>query len=542
MRPIKLIMSAFGPYAGRTEIDLEKLGSRGLYLITGDTGAGKTTIFDAVTYALYGAASGRNREASMLRSKYAEAGMPTEVELYFTYAGKEYYIKRNPEYERPKTRGEGMTVEKANAELHLPDGKIITRLKEVDNAVVEIVGIDRDQFSRIAMIAQGDFFKLLIASTDERKRIFQKLFKTQKYYNLQERLKRESAILGKEYEALSDSISQYINGIICSEDDVLSIQINKAKNKELPVSETLSVIEELIKNDENIEKRYDIEIKKIDSDLEEITKTLTKAQTLEAAKTSLEKSIKDLEQLESLKKTLTEKLKTDENRISEADKIIKQIAEIEAMLPEYDELDIKKEEREKKEESIADTADKLDEKEKQRSDSADRIEQLENELKALENTGSDKAKLETAKADLDKKQTALDNLKNELDELENLEEELREAQEDYRIKSEKAAELKAVYDKLNKAYLDEQAGILAETLSEGIPCPVCGALSHPEPAQKSADAPTRKELDKSKKTADKAQNDANAASGEAGRIKGTAAEKKASAERLINELLGEIAW
>ena len=542
MRPIKLIMSAFGPYAGRTEIDLEKLGSRGLYLITGDTGAGKTTIFDAVTYALYGAASGRNREASMLRSKYAEAGMPTEVELYFTYAGKEYYIKRNPEYERPKTRGEGMTVEKANAELRLPDGKIITRLKEVDNAVVEIMGIDQDQFSRIAMIAQGDFLKLLIASTDERKRIFQKLFKTQKYYNLQERLKRESAILGKEYEALSDSISQYINGIICSEDDVLSIQINKAKNKELPVSETLSTIEELIKNDENIEKRYDIEIKKIDSDLEEITKTLTKAQTLEAAKTSLEKSIKDLEQLEGLKKTLTEKLKTEENRISEADKIIKQIAEIEAMLPEYDELDIKKEEREKKEESIADTADKLGEKEKQRSDSADRIEQLENELKALGNTGSDKAKLETAKADLDKKQTALDNLKNELDELEKLEEELRKAQEDYRIKSEKAAELKTVYDKLNKAYLDEQAGILAETLSEGIPCPVCGALSHPEPAQKSADAPTRKELDKSKKTADKAQNDANAASGEAGRIKGTAAEKKASAERLINELLGEIAW
>ena len=117
MRPIKLTVSAFGPYVGKTVLDLDKLGENGLYLITGDTGAGKTTIFDAITYALYGEASGDNREPSMFRSKYAEATTPTEVELVFSYAGKTYTVKRNPEYERPKSRGEGFTTQKAEVQL-----------------------------------------------------------------------------------------------------------------------------------------------------------------------------------------------------------------------------------------------------------------------------------------------------------------------------------------------------------------------------------------------------------------------------------------
>ena len=225
MRPNKLIMSAFGPYAGRVELNLDKLGKSGLYLITGDTGAGKTTIFDAITYALFGEASGDNRETTMFRSKYADLDTPTLVELYFSYGDKEYYVKRNPEYERPRTRGDGVTTEKANAELKLPDGRIITKLKEVNNAIVEILGVDRNQFTQIAMIAQGDFLKLLLASTDERKKIFQKLFKTQNYYVLQEKLKSESGKLSHEYDEIKSSIEQYINGIACNEDNVLSIPL-----------------------------------------------------------------------------------------------------------------------------------------------------------------------------------------------------------------------------------------------------------------------------------------------------------------------------
>ena len=183
MRPTKLIMSAFGPYAGKTMLDLDKLGERGLYLITGDTGAGKTSIFDAIIFALYGSASGDNRDASMLRSKYASDDTPTEVELTFLYGGKEYTVKRNPEYERPK-RGGGTTVKKASAELYYPDGSVLTKMRDVNVAIEEIIGVGRDQFAGIAMLAQGEFLKLLFAPTVERKKIFQRIFKTQGFSKL----------------------------------------------------------------------------------------------------------------------------------------------------------------------------------------------------------------------------------------------------------------------------------------------------------------------------------------------------------------------
>ena len=309
MRPQKLIMSAFGPYAGKVELDLSVLGKSGLYLITGDTGAGKTTIFDAITYALFGEASGDNRDATMFRSKYADAQTPTEVELYFTYADKEYYVKRNPEYERPKTRGEGTTIEKPNAELHLPNGKVVTKLKEVNSAIVEILGIDKTQFTQIAMIAQGDFLKLLLATTDERKKIFQKLFATQNYHVLQERLKLESGRLGSEYDALRSSISQYINGIACDEDDVLSIKVQKAKANELPVSEIVELIEELIAADSHIEADIDERIKAADNSLEAITRVLGKAQTLEGARASLAHAQKELRDAESTRQSLAVRLR-----------------------------------------------------------------------------------------------------------------------------------------------------------------------------------------------------------------------------------------
>lgn len=158
MLPKRLTLSAFGPYADKTVLELDKLGNKGLYLITGDTGAGKTTIFDAITYALYGETSGSNRNPEMMRSKYAKTETPTEVEFLFSNNGKDYTIKRNPEYDRPKVRGEGLTKQTKSVTLEMPDGRIIT--KEADETIKNIIGIDYDQFVQIAMIAQGDFLKL----------------------------------------------------------------------------------------------------------------------------------------------------------------------------------------------------------------------------------------------------------------------------------------------------------------------------------------------------------------------------------------------
>lgn len=237
MRPKKLKLSAFGPYAGCEELDMERLGTGGLYLITGDTGAGKTTIFDGIVYALYGAASGENREPAMLRSKYADAQVPTEVELLFENGGQEYKVRRNPEYERPAKKGGGMTLQRAEAELTYPDGRVVTKQKEVNKAIIEILGLNRNQFLQIAMIAQGDFQKLLLADTKERQGIFREIFKTGGYQILQEKLKAESGKLSDELEFARRSVNQYLEGVLGKE------EINFAK---LPMEEAIAAIKELI--------------------------------------------------------------------------------------------------------------------------------------------------------------------------------------------------------------------------------------------------------------------------------------------------------
>jgi exonuclease SbcC len=260
MRPLSLKISAFVPYSGITEFDFEKLGKGGLYLITGDTGAGKTTIFDAITYALYGEPSGKNREVSMLRSKYADPATPTEVELTFSYRDKKYTVKRNPEYERESKRGGGLTKQLANAEITYPDGKIITKIKDVDSAIKEIIGIDRNQFCQIAMIAQGDFLKLLLAPTKERMEIFRHIFKTELFQNLQDRLKKESGKLADQCDDLNKSINQYIAGIACDEDNNDFSEVQKAKKGDLTTEDTILLLERIISDDKSAE--IQIETKK----------------------------------------------------------------------------------------------------------------------------------------------------------------------------------------------------------------------------------------------------------------------------------------
>ena len=162
MRPLLLKMTAFGPYASQAVIDFDKLGKSGIYLITGTTGAGKTSIFDGITYALFGEPSGSFRAESNLRSMYADALTPTEVELKFEYNNKIYTVTRSPEYERPSKRGGGTTKQPPQSRLIYPDGRIVDKSKrEVNLAIEQILGINRNQFLQISMIAQGDFMKLI---------------------------------------------------------------------------------------------------------------------------------------------------------------------------------------------------------------------------------------------------------------------------------------------------------------------------------------------------------------------------------------------
>lgn len=538
MRPIKLVMSAFGPYASRIELDLNKLGTSGLYLITGDTGAGKTTVFDAITYALYGEASGENREATMFRSKYADTVTPTEVELTFVYAGKQYSVKRNPDYDRPKSRGEGFTTKKANAELIYPDGRVVTKQKDVNQAVVEIMGIDRNQFTQIAMIAQGDFLKLLLASTEERKKIFQNIFRTKLYQTLQDKLKEESSKLKSEYDTASSSVKQYIKGILCDEDDVLSIDVIRAKNGiEIPNADIVILLKKILEQDEKLSCSYKEDEKKLTREIEIINESITKAEAQKKTEDSLKKSSNALKatlpELENTKATLV----NEKAKQPEVDSIGKSIAAIEAELPDYAELDSKTHTLKNVLEAIKKGIQEIEKKTNTHTKLREKIAALNVEQKSLEIASEGKAKLDADKKDAEQQKKALDALQQELLETKKIIKNLDDSQDKYSEYSRLAIQKRAEYEALNKAYLDEQAGILAETLSDGIPCPVCGALTHPCPANKSEHAPTKAELDKYKKSVDKAEKEASEASVEAGRYKGSFDEKKTTVEKTASILL-----
>ena len=287
MRPLKLTISGFGPYAGTEVLDFTKLGTAGLYLITGDTGAGKTTIFDAITFALFGEASGSNRSAGMLRSKYAAPDAPTEVDLLFEYDGKEYAIKRQPEYERPKTRGTGTIKKGPVATLTYPDGHTVDKVSDVNKAISEIIGLTREQFSQVSMISQGDFRKLLQADTKERQSIFRAIFKTAPYVTLQNRLKEEANTLFRQLESATLSRQQYISGIACSEGSLLFLDVKKAKEGNLLTDDVKELLDKLLTEDQLTQDLLNQKQTEIDKQLEEIQSRLTKAENYEKAKAAL---------------------------------------------------------------------------------------------------------------------------------------------------------------------------------------------------------------------------------------------------------------
>lgn len=520
MRPITLTMSAFGPYAAKTVIELDKLGTNGLYLITGDTGAGKTTIFDAITYALYGEASGNTRDVNMFRSKYAEPSTPTEVELTFEYAQKIYTVKRNPEYDRPKARGEGYTTEKANAELHYPDGRVVTKLKEVNKAIVDIMGIDRSQFTQIAMIAQGDFLKLLLASTEDRKKIFQKIFRTQCYYQLQERLKQQTGDLAKDYGKIGDSIRQYINGIACHPDDVLMLEVDKAKKGELKNTEAVQLVEKLIKQDDAAQQKALERIGELDKQKQKIAAQLAVAENRKTTEEKQEKVKENLALETQRQKTLETEKNEAEAHQPEVQKAVEAIAKLEAQLPEYAEMQKKQTERTGLQKALEELAQKIKMEEAAAEKLARSIKDLKAEQASLQNAGAAQAAQKAEKDRLAEQKKDLEALKKEYAAYQKLEAQLKKAQADYAQKSEDSGQKRAEYEHKNKLYLDAQAGILAETLTEGVPCPVCGSLEHPHPAQKPENAPTKQELEICKAKAEEAEKATQEASSKASTCNG----------------------
>lgn len=505
MRPIKLTMSAFGPYADKIVLDLDKLGTNGLYLITGDTGAGKTTIFDAITYALYGEPSGNTREVSMFRSKYAKAETPTEVELVFSYGGKTYTVKRSPEYERPKTRGDGFTKQKAEAYLEYPDGRNISKEKEVTKAIEDIIGVNRNQFTQICMIAQGDFLKVLTSSTDERIKIFRQIFKTELYQSLQESLKQKSGELNNQCNAARDSIKQYIDGISCDESDVLSIEVKKAKNNELQTSEAVELIESLIQQDSDNYDALDKSVKDAESQLEIINGNLGKIEEHEKVKNNLQKAKDDLASHLESQENLEIAFEEEKSKIPDREKLAEKKTKIEAEYPRYDKLAELEKQIQIAEKEISNHENNLDEDCDKHQQDITNFDELKKENESLENAGEEKTKLTNNLEKEKDKLSKLQELSKKFISYHTLQEKLKELQQEYKQAADLSETETQKYEDMNRAFLDEQAGIIAETLQEGKPCPVCGSSEHPCIAKKSQNAPTEAELNTEKIKAEKAR-------------------------------------
>ena len=540
MRPLNLIMSAFGPYAGEETIDFEKLGKSGLYLITGDTGAGKTTIFDAITFALYGEASGNNREASMLRSKYADPDRPTFVTLIFSYAGKQYTVTRKPEYERAKSRGTGTTKKAAEAELICPDGRSVTKQREVTAAIQNILGIDRNQFSQIAMIAQGDFLRLLLAETKDRQAIFREIFHTGYYQVFQDRLKEDVRELSRECENERRSIRQYISGMKCADDDLHAENVRKAQSGELPTEEVMELLDRLIgKDTERLEQCGD-RLSGLDAELGILNAKLGRAEELEKAEQTLEKTRAELEKAAERQKTLDAAFDEAVARQPEADRFAAEAAALETLLPEYDAREKLLLERRNTELQLKAEKKALEKDSEALSTNTRQTEQLQAERKTLETAGAQREALLREKDSVEAKGKQIADTLKTLDAAVRLKANLEEAQQKYLAAQKKYELTQQRYDDMNRAFLSEQAGILAQTLREGEACPVCGATVHPHPAELSEAAPTEAQLKQAKREADQCRRTAEQVSSEAGSLLGQEEATRKELSRKAAELWPEL--
>ncbi len=537
MRPIKLTMSAFGPYAGKVELDFDKLGTSGLYLITGDTGAGKTTVFDAITFALYGEASGENREAGMLRSKYAESGTETYVELTFAYRGRKYRVRRNPEYMRPKNRGTGSTKESADVTLWLPDGRQLTKKDGADRKIRDILGIDRDQFMKIAMIAQGDFQKLLTAKTAERMIIFRKLFGTEIYDTLKERLKDEAASAENTCREHGKSIQDKEQNIKWPEDDPLIVDVRKARNGELPVAQVLELLEKLIEQDEAAHEELKKLLETTESQCTEATRRLERLSAREATEEKFKENTANLETARDALKAREAEVEEKKEKALRAKELNSAIAALKERLSDYRALTHQRNEITALEKTVS--TDEAAQKKAQAAvdEKKDAIFTLKKEQEGLANAGEN---LERLKRDLDDAQKLdknLEDVSGELGTLRKLRGELAAAQAECEGLLDEYKAAKEKYDDSHERFLLEQAGILAETLEAGRPCPVCGSTEHPRPAEKSAEAPSKEELDELRKAAEKLQEQSEVTSAKCGDLKGRVGEKQNLLESKLAELL-----
>ena len=539
MRPLRLTLSAFGPYAAQTTLDLEKLGKGGLYLITGDTGAGKTTIFDAITYALYDHSSSGIREGSMLRCKYVDDKTPTFVELEFEVHGVRYMVRRNPEYQRPKARGEGMTTEKADATLTYPDDRPpVTKAKDVTAAVQEIIGLDYNQFSQIVLIAQGQFTKLLNASTEERSRIFRKLFRTQRYAQLQERLQAEAAALNQQRTAQNAKLDSLLGGLQFSPEDPDAEALRALCAQTVPET-ALTLLDALTARQAAALEEAGTALQTTEAQLDTVQRQLGAAAQAQRLAQQLTARQAELAAARPALDAARAEADRHAGDAAQLDALTAQVTQAQSALAAYDALDTLCRQQTEARDAARLAAAQAHKRRTQLDSLNAALAAAETELSALADADTRLLALQTHSTQQAQRGEALAKLEQRLAECQHQAKRAHKAQESYRAAAAAQDEARARQNTLERAFLDAQAGLLAESLTEGAPCPVCGSTHHPARALLPHTAPTQAQVEAARQAAAAADRQAQTASAAAQSALAAANEAKISLRRDAETLLPE---
>ena len=539
MRPLRLTLSAFGPYAAEITLDLEKLGRGGLYLITGDTGAGKTTLFDAITYALYDHSSSGIREGSMLRCKYADDKTPTFVELEFEVHGVRYTVRRNPEYQRPKARGEGMTTEKADATLTYPDDRPpVTKAKDVTAAVQEIIGLDYNQFSQIVLIAQGQFTKLLNASTEERSRIFRKLFRTQRYAQLQERLQAEAAALNQQRTAQNAKLDSLLGGLQFSPEDPDAEALRALCAQTVPET-ALALLDALTARQAAALEEAGTALQATEAQLDTVQQQLGAAAQAQRLAQQLTARQAELAAAKPALDAARAEAGRHAGDAAQLDALTAQVTQAQSALAAYDALDTLCRQQTEARDAARLAAAQAHKRRTQLDSLNAALAAAETELAALADADTRLLALQNRSAQLTQRGEALAKLEQRLADCQRQAKAAHKAQENYRAAAAAQDEARARRDALERAFLDAQAGLLAEGLTEGAPCPVCGSTHHPARALLPHTAPTQAQVEAARQAAAEADRQAQNASAAAQSALAVANEAKTSLRRDAETLLPE---
>ena len=467
----------------------------------------------------------------MLRSKYADPKTPTEVELKFAYGGREYTVQRNPEYMRPKGRGEGLTRQAADARLICPGGKDVTKLKEVNAAIREIIGLDRGQFSQVSIIAQGDFLKLLLAGTRERQEIFRSIFNTNLYVVLQKKLSEDANVVRSQWDDTRLSIRQYVDGIVCEPDTPL------ADAGDLPIAEVTELLDQSLAEDAALQRQLGEQLFAVEKVLEDAAAQMTKAE--QRGKTVA--ALKATEDAEKAAAALLEQrqaaLEAERARKPEQDALQKKITELELLLPSYDELEKLIAQQAQASAELEQAASGAAKAQQEHAALLEALEHLRQERKSLENAGAEKEKLLRQQQEQADRKQRLEALITDVKNLLAQQNLLEKLQRDYLEKEATTAGLQSAFERKNRAFLNEQAGIIASTLAPGVPCPVCGSTEHPSPAVLTEGAPTEADVKEAKTAADQAQKEAEDASRKAGEQKGKVTTAEGAIQKELEVLL-----